>query len=269
MRDNKLCSCGSGRSYELCCGAMFAEEDHNIQASHLSAYASSIGRQREEYCLSYIKHKRNALAEITEGLSREALASGKTIYCHKGCNVCCHVYVVASLQECEAIVYYLYRHEDALRHFIDAFRSWRKRINTFRDAFFEVGRLQQKRLSSTDTAEDNDAFNAALLKYTRQSIPCPFLKDGACIVYEVRPYACVGLVSTTPPSWCASSHPSHKKIVLLKAEVKLDDDLPYFANPSSEVSLTNMPALVYEILCYGWEFLGRVPGCTHLLSDKP
>ncbi len=40
--------------------------------------------------------------------------------------------------------------------------------------------------------------------------------------------------------------------------------MPYFAAPTSKVMLSNLPALVYEILCRGWDFLGDVPGLGHL-----
>jgi len=243
------------------------EDDIIIHENQLSAYLGEIGNRRAEFCRTYTTYKRTALADIVAGINREAQAKGKTIYCHKGCTVCCHVYVVASLQECEAIVHYLYQQEAVMRHFVDAFRSWRRCIEVIRDSFFDIGHLQQKRLSHIDTKDDDKAFSAALLKYTKQNIPCPFLKDGACLIYEVRPYACAGLVSTTPSSWCTASHPSHKKIVLLRADVNLDSDPPYFANPVSEVFLTNMPALVYEIIRYGWVFLSRVPGCSHLKNE--
>ncbi|MCL2150412.1 MAG: YkgJ family cysteine cluster protein [Dehalococcoidia bacterium] len=266
MKDDRLCTCGSGLAYGACCGRVVKEDDP-IRDIRLSAYAGEIGSRRAEFCRSYTFHKREALAEISARLSREAQAAGNTLSCHQGCASCCYVYVVASLQECEAIVYYLYQHPSVLQHFQGTFQTWRVGITKIQDTFADISRLQQKRLSRTDTSEDKQEFDKALITYTQQNLPCPFLKDGSCLIYEVRPYACAGLVSTTPADWCAAGHLHHHEIRLLKANTNLDGDPPYFANPTNPVSLASMPALVYEILYYGWDFLVRVPGCAHL-NDK-
>lgn len=268
MQNNRLCTCGSGLTYGACCGAKVNDNDDHVNRSRLNAYSGDAGGHRAEFCRSYSFHKRSALAEIAAELNQEAQAAGKAISCHNGCAACCRVYVVASLQECEAIVYYLYQHPDALRHFLGAFPSWRAGVEKIHSTFFDISRLQQKKLSRTDTPEDNAEFEAALTKYAEQNLDCPFLKDEACLVYDVRPYACAGLASTTPAEWCAVNHPYHKSIKLMKLSVNLDSDPPYFANQASKVSLTNMPALVYEILYYGWDFLCRVPGCAHLKSKQ-
>lgn len=260
MPNNRLCVCGSGLAYQICCGAETNKED-DIQRHQLAAYVGEAGIRRAEFCRTYTLRKQSTLAEITTELRGVAQGAGEDISCHKGCTACCHVYVVASLQECEAIVYYLYQHETVLRHFLTAIKPWRVGINRIRDTFFAISRLQQKRLSHTDTPQDDKEFDAVLIKYAEQKLPCPLLKDDACSIYEVRPYVCAGLASTTPANWCTASHPKHKKAMLLKTNINMDDDQPYFASTDGQVLLTNMPALVYEILCYGWDFLRRVPGC--------
>jgi hypothetical protein len=272
VTEYRFCPCGSGLVYRVCCGKKEEREVEAVSRNRAAAYAGEAGRRREAFCRDYTGHKRAAIAETTAGLYQEVKASGKEISCAKGCPWCCYVYVVASLQECEAIVYYLYQHEAVLQHFLRAYKTWRAGIEKIRGTFFEISRLHQKRMSREDTPRDDDSFNSELVKYSTQGLSCPFLKEGACSIYEVRPFVCAGLVSTTCRDWCNPAHRSHQHIGLLKAEVTMDADMPYFANPQGKPALTNMPALVYEIIRYGWEFLYRVPGMECLkaeIADDP
>jgi Fe-S-cluster containining protein len=258
-----LCACGSGVFYKDCCGSNKTDAAC-IKENRLTAYAGESGKRRREFCVEYTQHKQEALAGLTSGLREEASQRGKAITCGKGCSACCYVYVVASLQECDAISYYLYQHREVLDHFLNAYKAWRSGIEGERDNFFEISRLQQKRMSGDNAAQDDGAFDAELIKYAGLNLPCPFLKNNACTIYEVRPYVCAGLVSITPREWCAPDHPRHSGIGLLKADVSLDSDMPYFGASGNKVALTNMPALVYEILRYGWDFLSCVPGMEAL-----
>jgi Fe-S-cluster containining protein len=262
-----LCACGSGLLNKDCCGSNKTDAAC-IKENRLTAYAGESGKRRREFCVEYTRHKQKAIASLTSGLHAEAAQRGNVITCGKGCSACCYVYVVASLQECDAIVYYLYRHREAWAHFLDTYKAWRSGIEGDRDNFFEISRLQQKRMAGESTPRDDAAFDAELIKYAGLNLPCPFLRDNACTIYEVRPTVCAGLVSSTPREWCAPSHPRHDAIKLLKADVNLDSDMPYFALSGNKVALTNMPALVYEILRYGWDFLSRVPGMEGLQKKR-
>lgn len=48
-----------------------------------------------------------------------------------------------------------------------------------------------------------DAMTGTRDEYFRRNIPCVFLEDGRCSVYEARPVACRGYFVTTPPENCA------------------------------------------------------------------
>jgi Fe-S-cluster containining protein len=261
---DRLCLCGSGLSYGSCCGRVASELMERIDRVRLGAYAGSTGAQRRDFCISYITHKRLALDQLSGALQAKVSGGGNSITCCEGCTPCCHVYVVASLQECDAIAYHLYQHRDVLLHFLQNYKSWRSGIEQIKNTFFEISRLQQKRLSHQDTTRDNEDFDAALIEYAGCGLPCPFLKQGSCSIYEIRPFACAGLVSTTPREWCNRESHFHRDIKLVRAELVADNDMPYFADRGGRVSLTNMPALVNEILLNGWHFLSSVPGCEWL-----
>lgn len=264
----RLCACGSGLPFEACCGLIKAPGEDPFVRARQEAYSGKLGRRRRDFCQVYTDHKKSAITGLAEGLRKEARKLGAGISCVKGCSACCNVYVVATLQECEAIVYHLYHHDGALSHFLRSYEIWRGGIENIRDTFFEISRLQQKRMSHENMPPDDRAFDAGLVRYAEMGLPCPFLLDNACSIYEVRPYVCAGLVSVSPRDWCRPGHQQHSRLKLLKAEVSMDRDMPYFASQESKVALTNMPALVYEILRYGWEFLARVPGCVNIKQAK-
>ena len=57
-------------------------------------------------------------------MSKKLKTNGKTITCQKGCYFCCDEFVEADIQECEAIVYYLYHNESALFTFLKNYPEW-------------------------------------------------------------------------------------------------------------------------------------------------
>lgn len=86
------------------------------------------------------------------------------IACHKGCNFCCHIPVSATIVELDAVV----RHVTATWSPV-AIEALKVRIEATYAAF-----------------PDGRAASPA---------PCPFLVDGSCSVYSVRPLSCRRQVS--------------------------------------------------------------------------
>jgi Fe-S-cluster containining protein len=262
---NDPCPCGSGKKFKKCHGAppggFFPKEDA-VSRQRQMAYEGVRGHQREDFVKKYTVYKKQRIAEITE-VQREAIrAHGKNISCGQGCSYCCHVYVSATLPECEAIVFYLYNHEDALRNFLKNYPQWQQAVRGIERAYKEIGRIRSRQLAKLDTASERADLTAVLNAYAAQFIPCPFLSEGSCGIYEVRPYVCAGLVATTPQEWCRFDYPEQVRAELLKAEIFLDEDRPYLDNPLAKTMLANLPALVNALLCRGWELLEKVPGLS-------
>ena len=144
---NAPCPCGSSKKYKKCCGT--AAESHKTPPDRLEvnrkvAYLGEIGRRREAFCEAYSSAKKITLAGIAGRLTSEAAATGKAISCGRGCSHCCKMFVVASLQECEAIVHHLYHHEPALRLFLRNFPRWNERILKIESAFRRVNALHAR-----------------------------------------------------------------------------------------------------------------------------
>lgn len=113
---NAACPCGSGKKYKNCCGFVeelihFSKAADSIRFARQISYIGNIGEKREAFCRQYIEHKKQMLDLISKEQINRAESMGKSISCHKGCTICCDELIRSSLQEGEAIAYYLHQHE--------------------------------------------------------------------------------------------------------------------------------------------------------------
>ncbi len=260
---NAVCPCGSGKKYKKCCGALETSVRAVVEfiLSHReAAYMGEIGRRREAFCRQYTRLKKSRLPEAEEQIRQAVSAAGKTISCGKGCGHCCSLFVIASLQECECLVYHLYHNQAELVHFVDSFQSWRERTLKIEDIFRRINRIQALMVAGRATAEDIKTFDADCDAYAAQANPCPFLKDDACSVYEVRPYVCAAVVSASPREWCRPRHPRQTDIEHFKLTLNHGEDAPYFALPDGGAVCGNMPVMVYRLLTEGYRALASIQG---------
>ncbi len=263
---NDPCPCGSGLKYKKCCGSSQPEQTEkssqpqDIERIRLEAYQGDTGRKREKFCLEYTAFKQAAIAAVEADLRREVTRVGRTITCSKGCSECCSAFITTTLQECEAIVYHLYQNSDKLTRFLANYPVWRARIGNNEGFFRQLCVLERDIMSGPTTPERLKGLQDALEQYIVQRIPCPFLVDGACAIYEVRPYVCAGVVSTSPPEWCNLAEKNHGKITISKADTDLANDMPYFIRPLRPVTWLCMPEAVHEILTGGFTALSRYLG---------
>lgn len=264
---NDPCPCGSGKKYKKCCSPAQTAQPDYIGINRAIAYKGAVGRARRGFCEAYTGLKKSWLADIESRIKTELAAQGSAASCGRGCTHCCKLFVVASLQECETIVYHLYQHEEVLKHFLGSFDAWKERICRIERLFRTIIGLHQKITAGQATVEDRKRFGEACVAYAQADIMCPFVRNGACSVYEVRPYVCAGVVATTPGDWCADGHPRHSDAVYYKVSVKSVNDMPYFALPSSGDIIASMPSLVYDILRGGYTTLSAVPGLASLKTE--
>lgn len=267
---NDPCPCGSGRKYKKCCGAtqqptpvrVNKERDY-VALNRAIAYKGKIGRIREEFCQNYINRKKSMIKEIEEDLADQTAAMGETIICHKGCFYCCSQYVGASLQESEVIVYYLYQHEEALSNFLKAYPIWRAKVRENEYPFNRVKQTFNEFVASGLTKENKHAYFEATKLYLDQNIPCAFLSNSACSIYEVRPWACAGVVATTPGEWCSPSNDNKPSVYISRLTPK---EISFYRETNSLIMLP-APLAVYEILNGGFIWLSDIPGLDGLDDD--
>ena len=269
---NDPCPCGSGKKFKKCHGleAMPAPKPDPLALNRLIAYKGVIGRRREIFCREYSVVKKTTLDAVADRLRQEAAATGKTISCGKGCSHCCKMFVVASLQECEAIVYHLYNNEPAMKLFLKNFPRWNERILRIEGSFRRMNELHARISSGDATEEEAKQFDLECDAYATADIPCPFLLDNACSIYEVRPYVCARIVAITPADWCRAGNARQREAVHLKAQMQFEKDMPYFEKITSDCVFSSMPFLVYSLLQEGYLAMSRVPGLEKLkeAADK-
>jgi hypothetical protein len=267
---NAICFCGSGKKYKKCHGAPALQAQgrpDKFKLNRVLAYKGSLGQAREKFCADYASAKKASIESVEKKLRAEAAAAGKSVSCVKGCARCCSLFILASLQECECIVHYLYQQEDALERFMRSFENWRERIHKIDGCFCSLNNLQSRIILGQASEEERELFRQEEEFYAEQQLPCPFLTENSCSIYEIRPYVCAGVMSVSPPDWCNPDHPSHQQMSYVKAELDLGQDIPYFVSPQDNLVFASMPFLVYRILENGWDVLSAVPGLEKLKDE--
>jgi Fe-S-cluster containining protein len=136
-----------------------------------------------------------ALADAVVGQTCQATAeAGAPISCKKGCGACCSYLVAVSEVEARRI-------RVVVEHLPEPWRSTvRARFAAAHDRLEQAGMLSRLRTSDQWTEDEYEAFVEA---YHRAGVPCPFLEDGACSIYEERPITCREYLVTSPAEYCA------------------------------------------------------------------
>jgi Fe-S-cluster containining protein len=128
---------------------------------------------------------------------QQAITAGQTISCRMGCAACCRMLVPLSAPEAFA-----------LREYVDQLPIDRRThlLNRLRDRKDKLKRAGLwDRLNDVAEAnrpvpdEELDPINRS---YYALRIPCPYLEDEMCSIYESRPAACRELLVTSPAQLC-------------------------------------------------------------------
>jgi Fe-S-cluster containining protein len=138
------------------------------------------------------------LSEQAQALEeRKSIAAGHPISCRMGCAACCRMLVPVSAPEAFAL-------KDMIQTLPDAHRA--RSMNNLSEA---RARLEQAGLLErlTDVAETTQPLTDEEMEplnreYYVLRMPCPFLENETCSIYEDRPAACRELLVTTPAELC-------------------------------------------------------------------
>jgi maleate isomerase len=125
---------------------------------------------------------------------RRTEAAGRTVSCRKGCAACCRAQPVPVTPP-EAY---------ALLRLVESLPEPRRAEIRARFAD-RAGRLRDAGLADRFLAIDGDftkEMRDAALRYFRLGLACPFLEDGACSIYEDRPFVCREYLVTSPAEHC-------------------------------------------------------------------
>ena len=106
------------------------------------------------------------------------------ISCRKGCTGCCRQLVLAELSEAE---YILARNPEVVERVLP-----------------KLVEHAQFAAQLPDTLASEEAEHAATEAYWQRNLPCAFLEDGLCSVYEDRPLPCRTHFVLSDPALCAT-----------------------------------------------------------------
>jgi len=209
----------------------------------------SHGAWRHDFCEKYqdllFRIRENSLSTFNDTLSQK----GEQITCREGCVHCCFHYVTVSLAHGIVIVDYLYKRKNLLGLFLKNYRTWHEKSHAIAD------NLDRKRDQAHTTSKPIELLMAETrplsTRYLEMGIPCPFLVNNQCCIYEVRPLSCSGHYSVSPPEWCA--HNSAHKPVLYNLQPSDDDLLSMMrlADPKLVLFEKTFPMMIYRLLTEG------------------
>lgn len=156
--------------------------------------------------------------EAAELEVQQAIEAGRTISCRKGCAACCRMLVPLSAPEAFALREYVEqlppdRRTLLLNHLSDTKDRLKReglweRLNDVAETFKPV------------SDEELDPINQS---YYALRIPCPYLENELCSIYEARPAACRELLVTSPAELCQDL--VHNPIVPLPVSMRISSIL--------------------------------------------
>jgi Fe-S-cluster containining protein len=146
-----------------------------------------------------------AIIPVTRRLGEEAaqlevqqvIAAGQTISCRMGCAACCRMLVPLSAPEAFALREYVGQlPTDRRTLLLNRLGDTKDRVK--REALWD--RLNDVAEAARPVPDEQlDPLNRA---YYALRIPCPYLENEMCSIYEARPAACRELLVTSPAELC-------------------------------------------------------------------
>jgi Fe-S-cluster containining protein len=190
---------------------MHADVDESLESVNVELKIST-GEWQLQATLSVPRGPRQArdLLPLTRSLSHAVVQaensavaeSGRTISCRSGCGACCRQLVAISVIEAESLARLVAEMPAAKQAVIRArFAEAVRRLE-------EQGLLDSRERHGDRAlvAENRGSREASLQRlsqrYFKLQIPCPFLENESCSIYEDRPLVCREYHVTSPPERC-------------------------------------------------------------------
>lgn len=134
--------------------------------------------------------------------------TGATISCQKGCAACCRMMIPIAPPEAFALLSVV----EALpspkkERLLERFQTAQK---TLREAGLEDGLQRLAFSEDQSTDEELEPLNRA---YYALRMPCPFLENEMCSIYEQRPSACREMLVTSPAELCQDVIQNHVTLI--------------------------------------------------------
>jgi Fe-S-cluster containining protein len=123
--------------------------------------------------------------------------AGHTISCQKGCAACCRILIPVSPPEAFSLL-------DAFNQLPpDQQARVRRNLTEAHHRLQEAGLLDTLRnLAESSETPSDDELEPINQAYYALRLPCVFLEQELCTIYDERPSGCRSHLASTPPEWC-------------------------------------------------------------------
>jgi Fe-S-cluster containining protein len=125
-------------------------------------------------------------------------SGGKKISCRAGCGACCRQLVPVAEPEAfylaEVVAAMPAEHQERVRA-------------RFREALEALGEEMTARLRDPSQQKTIEQRRAVGMEYFGRGVPCPFLENESCSIYDYRPMACREYLVTSPAENCKKPGP--------------------------------------------------------------
>jgi Fe-S-cluster containining protein len=158
---------------------------------------------------------------------------GKAISCRAGCGACCRQLVPISEIEARRLAQVV--DEAPAEHKAEIVARFKRALGRLEQAGL-LGRLKEAAETSTEQRR------ALGLDYFRLGIPCPFLENESCGIYEERPIACREYLVTSPASECAG--PAIGRVERVKVPLEVSKTLRSFGASAEDHSRRWVPLVL-------------------------
>jgi Fe-S-cluster containining protein len=162
---------------------------------------------------------------LADGIVNETVRAtseaGHAISCKAGCGACCRMMVQISEVEARRLRTVVDEMPEPRRTKI------RKRFDAAMQNLTGAG-LGSLRYTERLTAEAIERLNR---QYFEQQVPCPFLENESCSIYEERPITCREYLVTSSPEHCAT--PSEGRIQRVRIPLRLFNAIASWQVPPS------------------------------------
>jgi len=183
---------------------------------------------------------------LCSSATAEYHASGGKIFCAKGCGNCCTLAV-----NCTAV--------EALRIARSLAKEQQEKLKVY------VARLQGKVSAAV-------ALKDYLRLHRKELGGCPFLHEGVCGVYSVRPISCRALLSTKESRWCGvdfSELTTAEKLAFVESLDRAAVAFPmhYLASTQDAGQKLEAQLSLQMLQEYGFSLYGSMPVLVHLFTE--
>ncbi len=162
----------------------------------LPTFAGNIEKLMFEVALS-VQTIYTAIDGAAQEMRDSAETAGTKVYCSDGCAHCCYEPIVGTFAESILIYLFLDKNEQARENFKSKYKDWR---NTWRKRDIEPNIELLHRSSGLEMLSKCIEVDSI---YGR--VPCPFLDESSCSIYEARPTVCRRTLSINEPELCAQN----------------------------------------------------------------